>query len=79
VVYMTFGSTHGAFRAEKLLASRGIPSRVVPKPVQIPGPCGTAVVVADDVLDAALGALRELRVPPRQVLRASEAAGSRSS
>ena len=53
-LYLTFGSTHGALRAESLLRSAAISCGIVPKPREIRGACGLAVRIDLDKAEAAL-------------------------
>ena len=65
-LYLTFGTTYGALRAESLLQQAGLSCEVVPKPREIRGSCGLAVRLPLADRDAALAALQSGRHAPRQ-------------
>ncbi len=65
-LYLTFGTTYGALRAESLLQQAGLACEVVPKPREIRGSCGLAVRLALADSEAAVAALRGARHAPRQ-------------
>ena len=65
-LFLTFGTTHGALRAERILRDAGLASEVVPKPAAIRGACGLAVRLRAECRDTALRALAAARHPPRQ-------------
>ena len=69
MVYLTFGSTHGALKAEAILTSVGIRVKVVPKPPAIRGACGLAVRVPEPDASHALDVLTGAKWLPRQTLR----------
>lgn len=65
-LYLTFGTTYGALRAEALLQAAAIPCAVVPKPPAIRGACGLAVRLACADAPRALKALGAAHHAPRQ-------------
>ena len=65
-LYLTFGSTYGALRAEDLLREAGVACEIVPKPREIRGACGLAVRLARGDADHALNALERAHHPARQ-------------
>ena len=65
-LYLTFGSTHGALRAEALLRSSAVDCRIVPKPRAIRGSCGLALRVSLAEAEHALAVLEADGHPPRQ-------------
>ncbi len=68
-LYLTFGSTYGALRAEALLREAGLPCTIVPKPREVRGACGLAVRLELADGDAAQAALERGQHPPRQQVR----------
>ncbi|HVB10320.1 MAG TPA: DUF3343 domain-containing protein [Bacillota bacterium] len=65
-LFLTFGTTHGAMRAERILRTAGLAPEVVPKPAGIRGSCGVAVRLAPACRAAALVALAAAGHLPRQ-------------
>jgi hypothetical protein len=65
-LFLTFGSTHGALRAERILLNAGLAPAVVPKPAAIRGSCGMAVRLDAACRAAALDALAKAGHPARQ-------------
>jgi len=65
-LYLTFGSTHGALRAESLLLAGGVACEVVPKPREIRGSCGLAVRTQAADADRAHALLVAAHHPARQ-------------
>ena len=75
MTYLTFGSTHGALKAEATLTSAGIRAQVVPKPTAIRGACGLAVRVRDADAPRALDVLARAQWPPRQAVTLASGRG----
>lgn len=65
-LYLTFGTTYGALKAERVLRGAGVGADVVPKPAAIRGACGLAVGVAEAAREQALAALDAAGHRPRQ-------------
>jgi hypothetical protein len=65
-LYVTFGSTYGALRAESLLRAAAISCGIVPKPREIRGSCGLAVRIDLDDAEPALAILAAAHHCPRQ-------------
>ncbi len=65
-LYLTFGSTYGALRAESLLRGAAISCDIVPKPREIRGACGLAVRIDVDNAEPALATLAAAHHSPRQ-------------
>ena len=65
-LYLTFGTTYGALRAEGLLHAAGLDCEIVPKPREIRGSCGLAVRLALIDAEAGLAALERGHHAPRQ-------------
>ena len=68
-LYLTFGTTHGALQAERILKASGIEALIVPKPAAIHGPCGLAVRLREADGAPALAALAVAGHEPRQQVR----------
>lgn len=56
-VLLVFDSTNVALKTERLFKAAGIPSTVIPTPVEITADCGIALLLADSWLEAASEAL----------------------
>lgn len=65
-LYLTFGSTYGALRAESLLIAAGIACGIVTKPFEIRGACGLAVRLEPGDAGRALATLATAHHPARQ-------------
>jgi hypothetical protein len=65
-LFLTFGTTHGALRAERVLVAAGLAPEVVPKPAAIRGSCGLAVRLDPAEAAAARAALAAAGHAPRQ-------------
>lgn len=65
-LYLTFGTTYGALRAEGVLGQAGLACDIVPKPREIRGSCGLAVRVSGGDAGSALAALKAAHHSPRQ-------------
>ena len=65
-LYLTFGSTYGALRAEALLLAAAISCGIVPKPREIRGACGLALRMDLHDAERALATLAAAHHPARQ-------------
>lgn len=66
---MTFGSTHGALKAETVLKRSGVPFRLLPAPKPLAEHCALVISVEAPELDRATRVLTDAGTSPREVYR----------
>lgn len=75
----TFGTTHHALHAEKVLAENNLPFIIIPTPKEISAGCGLAIRFFCDHYDNIVNKLAENNIPVNQFYEAENSRFKRKS